>query len=62
MEGGRVLDEVTAVETASGIEVPAAAIATCAELVAVLRGFRAELPMEAEPGDFVLGLDEEAGS
>jgi hypothetical protein len=56
------LDEVTAVETASGIEVPAAAIATCAELVAVLRGFRAELPMEAEPGDFVLGLDEEAGS
>lgn len=60
--GGRGVDEITGVETAAGIEVPASAMATCAELVALLRPFRADLPMEAEPGDFLVALDEEAGS
>ncbi|WP_027136133.1 hypothetical protein [Geminicoccus roseus] len=48
------------VTTAAGVEIPASAQATCTELVALLREACADLPMETEPGDFLVALDRNA--
>jgi hypothetical protein len=48
------------VTTSAGVEVPASAVATCQELVAILREACRDLPMELEPGDFLGALDRHA--
>ncbi|HEX2527715.1 MAG TPA: hypothetical protein VHL31_15640 [Geminicoccus sp.] len=48
------------VATPAGIDVPASAAATCAQLVAILRDACTGIPMEAEPGDFLVALDRNA--
>ena len=54
---GETQDDDQNVATASGILVPPAAMATCAQLVVLLREAYADLPMEAEPGDFLVALE-----
>jgi hypothetical protein len=48
------------VATPAGVDVPASAVATCAQLVAMLREACADLPMETEPGDFLVALGRHA--
>ena len=45
------------VETASGVPVEPIAVETLAGLLAVVRPAAAALPMEAEPGDFLIALE-----
>jgi hypothetical protein len=58
---GRVADEnEDRITTASGVEIPASAVATCTELVKLLHEACRDVPMEAEPGDFLVALERHA--
>lgn len=48
------------VTTTSGVEIPASAVATCMELVELLHEACRDIPMEAEPGDFLVALERHA--
>ena len=48
------------VDTVSGVAVPSSAVATCEELVALLREECRDLPVECEPGDFLVALERNA--
>ena len=63
--GGIITLVFTAANVYLGLKVGltfATAIPAAVISMAVLRAFRADLPMEAEPGDFLVTLDEEAAS
>ena len=48
------------VSTPAGIDIPQSAMTTLSQLVAILRDACTDIPMEAEPGDFLLALDRNA--
>jgi hypothetical protein len=51
------MGENSAVETAAGIEVPAAAAATAEELAAIVREATRDLPFGVEPAAFLAALE-----
>ena len=57
---GNDLDMEDDVVSPAGVTIPAAAQATCEQLVLLLRTACRGLPMEAEPGDFLPALEHHA--